>query len=117
MTGYAQKSMESEDYTLHCEIKSLNNKYLEMKLKLPPYLLNLEYKLRKIMRSSIKRGKVEVFIEVEVKETLEFDFIKSLIKRYCKIAKAIEGETDLKVQISISELLSLRNLLGQHDEY
>jgi uncharacterized protein (TIGR00255 family) len=117
MTGYAQKSVESGDYTLHCEIKSLNNKFLEMKFRLPPYLFGLESKLRQMLKSSIKRGKVEVFIRVEVKENLEFDFIKSLLKRYYNIIKVIEGETDLKVQVSISELLSLRNLLGQRDEY
>ena len=117
MTGYAQKSVESGDYTLLCEIKSLNNKFLEMKFRLPPYLFGLESKLRQMLKSSIKRGKVEVFIRVDVKENLEFDLIKSLLKRYYNIIKVIEGETDLKVQVAISELLSLRNLLGQRDEY
>jgi uncharacterized protein (TIGR00255 family) len=117
MTGYAQRSTESEDYTLYCEIKSLNNKYLDMKFRLPPYLLRLENKLRQMLKSSIKRGKVEIFIRVDVKENLEFDFIKSQLKRYYSIIKGIEGEVDFKIQVSISELLSLRNLLGQHDEY
>ena len=117
MTGYAQKSVESENYTLFCEIKSLNNKFLELKFKLPPFLFSIENKLRQMLKSSIKRGKVEVFIRVDVKENLEFDFIKSLLKRYYNIVKVIEGETDLKVQVSISELLSLRNLLGQRDDY
>jgi uncharacterized protein (TIGR00255 family) len=117
MTGYAQRSIEYDDFTLYCEIKSLNNKYLELKFRLPPFLLGCEKILRQMLKSSIKRGKVEVFMRVEIKENLEFDFIKSLLKRYSDIVKGIERETDLNLQVSISELLSFRNLLNQRDEY
>ena len=82
MTGYALKTVEFEDYTVHCEIKSLNNKFLEVKLRLPPYMPEIENSLRKFMKASIKRGKVEVYIRVEVKERTEFEIIKSLLRKY-----------------------------------
>ena len=117
MTGYALKTVEFEDYTVHCEIKSLNNKFLEVKLRLPPYMPEIENSLRKYMKASIKRGKVEVYIRVEVKERTEFEIIKSLLRKYYGIVREIEEDADFHLQVSVSELLGMKNILGHHEEY
>ena len=117
MTGYALKTADYEDYAVHCEIKSLNNKFLEIKFRLPPYIPELENTLRKILKASVKRGKVEVFIRIEAKERAELEIIKSLLRKYSSIVRGIEEDTDLHFQASVSDLLAMRNILGQHEEY
>ncbi len=116
MTGYALKSSEFKDYTVYVEIKSLNNRFLELKFKIPPYMENLESRLRKRLKASVKRGKVEVCIKVEAKGHLESKFIKSMIERYYGLIKDIEGKTDFRFQVSLSEILSLKSLINPYEE-
>lgn len=117
MTGYALKTAEFDDYTVHCEIKSLNNRFLELKFRLPPYVPELEQMIRGRIKAEIKRGKVEVYVRVEAKEKSELEIIKALLLKYHGIVKEIEETCDLALQVSVSELLAMRNILGHHEEY
>ena len=61
------------------DIKSVNNRYLDVQIKGPKSLLFLDDDLKKIITSSTKRGKVDVFIDIKSKGNydmnLEIDYI------------------------------------------
>jgi len=112
MTGYASKSFEFEDYTIFVQIKSLNNKFLEIKFKLPVYMENMEEMLRRMVRNYVKRGKVEITFKIVAKEQMEFKIMKDLLDRYLTIIHKIEAETEHQFQASLSELLSLKSIFS-----
>lgn len=67
MTGYAKLLYEDEKYALQLEMKSVNNKNLSCKIKLPYNLNFLETKIRNEIATKVLRGSVELRIELEEK--------------------------------------------------
>ena len=59
MTGFGSKSYEFSWGTVVFEIASINHKYQDFSVKLPPELISLENRLLNLMRTSIARGKVK----------------------------------------------------------
>lgn len=115
MTGYASKTREFEDYTVLAEIKSLNNKYLELNFKLPFYLGFMEERLRRKAREYIKRGTVDISIKVVTKEKLVCEMLKQMLNKYCRMLQQIKPDTDIDFRISLSEIINLKELLNPED--
>lgn len=65
MTGYSRAVEENESFKLKIEIKSVNNKNLNLNIR-NPYSLNfLDSKIRNIVGAHVFRGSVEMRIEFE----------------------------------------------------
>lgn len=62
MTGYGRGSIEENGRSFVVEIKSVNNRYLDINVKLPKQISGLEDTVRKYVASKISRGKVDVYI-------------------------------------------------------
>jgi len=116
MTGYAIKSREFDHYSITVEIKSLNNKFLELKFKLPGYIEYLENRLKKMIKAFVKRGKVEVFLKVTAKKDFEFGYIKEMIGKYYDFAERIEKENNFNLKLSLSDILTLKSLMNPSEE-
>ena len=65
MTGYAYSEAENKDSSVSVEIKSVNARFLDVTINLPPYLNRLEKRFREAIAEKIVRGKVDVFIRVK----------------------------------------------------
>lgn len=61
MTGYGKFSAQSDGRELSVEIKSVNNRYLEINPRLPKALSSQEDLVRKIIKSRLSRGTVDVY--------------------------------------------------------
>lgn len=116
MTGYAAKSAEFDDYTLFVKIKSLNNKFLETKFRLPSYFEHLEEKLKQVLKRFVKRGMIESVIKVTAKEHVGLSCITSMLSTYYNTIKELEARLSLCFDVSLSELLALHNLFHPNDE-
>ena len=67
MTGYSKLNYKDENYVINMEIKSVNNKNLATKIKLPYNLNLLESFIRGEIASLISRGSIDFRIEFENK--------------------------------------------------
>ena len=65
MTGYGASSAEAEGKSFNIEVKSVNHRYGDFSVKLPRTLNFLEEALRKRASERIKRGKVDIYVNVE----------------------------------------------------
>lgn len=65
MTAYVHNIYQDNNYKAELEIRSVNNRYLDVKFNLPSNLLALEGSLREIVGRYLKRGKVEVKIQLQ----------------------------------------------------
>jgi len=116
MTGFAYKEYQWEEYSITMSIKSLNSRYLDVRFRLPASLDIFEEKMRKILKEYVNRGKVDVIVKVNAHEECEFGVLKSMIERYSGMLKRIEDETDTHFQVSLSDLISLKNMINPSDE-
>jgi uncharacterized protein (TIGR00255 family) len=65
MTGFAQKDFEREGLTGSMQMKSYNNRYLDISISLPPQLSSFEPKIQQLIGDRLKRGKVEFGIRLK----------------------------------------------------
>ena len=62
MTGYGRGTASLEGRELTIELKSVNNRFLDIGMKLPRQLSFLEDGLRKLLNDNLSRGHVDVFV-------------------------------------------------------
>ena len=65
MTGFGRSLLEEDSGSQTCEIRSVNNKYLDIKWRLPHYIRPLESRLEKVVKRHASRGRVEVSLSLE----------------------------------------------------
>ena len=68
MTGYGKGESEGNGYHITVEIKTVNNRYLDMNIRLPRTFHAFDTKLRSIVKQHLVRGKVEMFVAFETDE-------------------------------------------------
>lgn len=65
MTGMIRHSITKEGYLITCEIRSLNGKNLDISIRLPKVAGICEDRLRSLVRSHCRRGRVDVTVSIE----------------------------------------------------
>lgn len=66
MTGYGRGEFLDEKYHFTVEAKSVNNRYLDINVKMPRRISFLEEYVRQHLKQYVTRGKVEIFIKLEL---------------------------------------------------
>ena len=64
MTGYGQAVQTNDAYELTIELKSVNNRFLDLQIRMPKELNPFESLIPKIAKEKIQRGRVDVFINL-----------------------------------------------------
>lgn len=113
MTGYGIGKSTSDILNIKVEVKSVNNRYCDINIRLPKNLLFLEDKIRKTIKNSVSRGKVDVFINLEYinSTNTNIDIDSSLAKEYYKALKKLKDELDIKGEISLRDIYSMNGVI------
>lgn len=112
MTGYGRASAGNKKFIVEVEIKSINSRYLEMFLKLPQLLQNKEYELREIVKSKIKRGKLNIMILLRKNGLAENEISldEDRLKNYLSLLKQVKKTAKLNDKIKLDHLLFSRDI-------
>jgi uncharacterized protein (TIGR00255 family) len=65
MTGFSSLTRDDEAATIGVTVKSVNHRFLDLQLRIPPSLGTLEGKVRSLVQQRVARGRVEVSISVQ----------------------------------------------------
>lgn len=107
MTSFGRScSEEGQKRLFTVEMKSVNNRYLDVNVRMPKSLLSLEEEVRKIINDSLSRGKVDVFINLKTYSQSEgvpkLDL--RLAEQYLKCLKELEEKFSIKNDVSVTQL-------------
>lgn len=113
MTGYGIGKSTSDILNIKVEVKSVNNRYCDINIRLPKNLLFLEDKIRKTIKNSVSRGKIDVFINLEYinSTNTNIDIDSSLAKEYYKALKKLKDELDIKGEINLRDIYSMNGVI------
>lgn len=113
MTGFGKAESKSKEAKFTVEISSVNNRYLEISIKLPKQYFLLESKIRDQITDSLSRGKLNIWISVNESDDAPGKYLinKSAIRAYHKQLKTIKSELKLSGDIEISSLLNLPDIV------
>lgn len=117
MTGYSKLNYEDENYIISMEIKSVNNKNLSTKVKLPYNLNLLENYIRAEIATFISRGSIDFRIEFEDKnESLKhLKYDEDLAKSCMQILNKMEEDFNEKFSNKLDFLVRNFGVISQKD--
>jgi uncharacterized protein (TIGR00255 family) len=96
MTGFGIAAVDFQQKTISVEIKSVNSKFFDLILRLPPLFREKEMELRTELARFLERGKAEVTFLIESQETNKKSTInKSLVKTYHDEFKKLDSELNI----------------------
>ena len=73
MTGFAALTRDDELATIGVAIKSVNHRFLDLQLRVPPSLAPLENRIRTLVQSRVARGRVEVGITLQQRRAATYE--------------------------------------------
>lgn len=117
MTGYAKHIFEDETYRVKIEMKSVNNKNLNLKIKLP-YILNfLENKIKSEFSKRVSRGSVDLRIDFEDKKDQDnlFEYNKNIAASYMQVLNNLENDLGEKFSNKMDILLKQPNVIKKNE--
>lgn len=111
MTGYGHASHVEDEYQLEVEIKSYNNRYLDIYVNLNPVLSPFEAYVTSRVKEVASRGKVEVAVRLKVFESRSTVHVDSaLLDQYLASFRDIEERKGVALGIDAASLLSIEGL-------
>lgn len=118
MTGYGRAEYADEDLKIAVEIKSVNNRYLDIGIKMPRQLGMLEAGIRAELKKYISRGKVDVYITYEdLKEAnMQVKYNSKIAGEYLKYLRQMAQEYGLDNDIRVSTLSKYPDVLTMEEE-
>lgn len=116
MTAFASHEVDNELGKLTCEIRSVNQRFLELSIKCPDFLRASENVLRKLFNQSISRGKVGVFVRFYPNDDIsltELTVNHALVKQLASCADSIANNHDLNNNVAVSQLMNWPDVIVQ----
>lgn len=107
MTGYGKGVAVKNDRTVTVEIKSVNNRFLDIACKLPKTLMYIDDIIQKTIRSFVSRGSFDVYFSyVNASDTAKKVTVdKTLAAEYVAAAKTLRAEFMLEDDYNVTALL------------
>lgn len=83
MTGYGRGEASNGSINISAEIRTVNNRFRDVQVRLPKGYLVVESRLRKMVSKHINRGRVEVFIHREsIESSQQINYDPHLAEKY-----------------------------------
>jgi len=112
MTGYGYVEGGSAALHFTVELKSYNNRFLDIYVNLPLTISPLEPRVREFLQERIQRGKVEVYIKMkEMQEEVTVTVDEGVVRGYLQALRTLASYADAPEEIRLSHLLRLEGIL------
>lgn len=113
MTGYGRADYTDEKFNLTVEIKTVNNKNLDLNVKSPRIFSAFEDLIRKTVSAKIIRGHVDVFISFSDlrEDSVEYELNVGAVENYIGMAKTLTTEYGIENDLTVSSMLRLPDVL------
>jgi len=104
MTGFGRGAFSSEAFGVTVEIKTVNNRYLDIHLRLGQELSAIEMIVRKRVGARLSRGRVDLNINFDRTGAATYEVNRPLIAGYVQALREIKEELGLAGEIDVNSL-------------
>jgi len=111
MTGFGRGTVNGENFTVVVEIKTVNNRYLDIHLRLNQELSSVETVLRRIVSTRLSRGRVDLTINLDRTGSTEYEINRPLIAGHVNALRDIQHEFNLGGDIDVNSVARLPGAL------
>jgi len=112
MTGFSRIEKEYPEGKFYGEARSLNNRYLEINLRLPKLDYSFEHLFRERVKKYIKRGKVDIVIKWEKPNSTlsNLKINEDAVRMYLDATNFLKNKYKIKGTLTVEQLLGLRDI-------
>ncbi|MBP5162827.1 MAG: hypothetical protein ILP16_07620, partial [Spirochaetales bacterium] len=90
MTAYGYAEFQNENYLMTMELKSYNNRFLEISYFGPPYLSAYESTITDLIKQHAQRGHVDISVKVKnIRSNVDVNVDKEVVESYLKAFREI----------------------------
>src|SRR6185295_6343651 len=111
MTGFGQGSAEGDNFRVRVDIRSVNNRALDVHTRLPQELASLEVTFKKQVQAALKRGRVDLTVSVEQLKQATFEINRPLVSGYLTALAELKREFGLDGEPSLELIAKLPGAL------
>ena len=121
MTGFASLTRDDERAGLGVTVRSVNHRFLDLQLRLPPAIADLEPRLRALVQKHLARGRVEISVSLQLRQPaaplveLNEEFAQALAAavEQARSRGVISGELTASDLLRLPQALSIREKLPE----
>jgi uncharacterized protein (TIGR00255 family) len=111
MTGYGRASVNGDDFSVSVDLKTVNNRFLDIHLRLGTELSPLEPVIKKRISSRLARGRVDATITFERTSEVAYELNRPLIAGYVNAMREMQREFEITGELDINVLARLPGAL------
>ena len=108
MTAYARAEIQTVPTSVRVEVRSFNNRHLDVALKLTHGFESLEERIRGVIAGSVARGRVDIRVQIQEESETGIDFAVNLprAQAYHRTLSQLKDELGIEGPIGLETVLA-----------
>jgi uncharacterized protein (TIGR00255 family) len=111
MTGFGRGAINEQDFAVTVELKTVNNRFLDVALRLSSELQPLESTVKRQIGNRLTRGRVDVNLNYERTNEINYELNRPMIAGYLSAMKKMQDEFALAGEPDLNVIARLPNVL------
>jgi uncharacterized protein (TIGR00255 family) len=111
MTGYGKGAAAGDTFKVMVDVRSVNNRNLDIHWRAPQELAALEIPLKKQVQAAVTRGRVDVTINLTQAADVAYEINRPLVRGYLAALQAMREEFSLAGEATLDSIARLPNVL------
>src|SRR5579863_1693584 len=112
MTGYAQARSEHNGWSLRVSLRSVNHRFLDLRVHIPEGCEALEPQMRQLVRDHIQRGHVDLTLHIDVSKAAGLQIDRKLAADYLRAIEDLRQEFNLAPEPQLAAVLRLPGVVA-----
>jgi uncharacterized protein (TIGR00255 family) len=114
MTGFGRGEAHEEDVSVTVDVRSVNHRFLDVHVRCPSKFLSWETRVRGLVRESLRRGKVDVFLNVREwgRTGTVVRVNRSVLSSFLDEASRIRDEIGFPIELTFRDLMGVPDLFA-----
>ena len=102
MTGYGKGMVAGDDFSVSVDLKTVNNRFLDIHLRVGSELISVEPSIKKRIMGRLSRGRVDVTVSMERAAQIAYELNRPLIAGYVGALKQLQQDFDIAGELDIN---------------
>src|SRR6267378_7716718 len=111
MTGYGRSSVVGDDFSVSVDLKTVNNRFLDVHMRLSSEITALESVVKRRVSNRLSRGRVDIAVTFERTTQVQYELNRPLISGYINALRTIQKEFELTGEPDINVVARLPGAL------
>ena len=111
MTGFGRGAVTENNFSVTVELKTVNNRFLDISLRLSNEMQSIEAEIRRLISSRLSRGRVDVNVQYDRAEEINYELNRPMIVGYLGAMKKMQDEFGLSGEPDINVIAKLPNVM------